>query len=54
VALVCAFVLVRIVAAEWGHVLDEMPLATIAAWLAVAALAVRLSTERFWPHDSVT
>ncbi len=54
VALVCALVLVRIVAAEWGHVLDEMPLATIAAWLAVAALAVRLSAERFWPHDTVT
>jgi membrane-associated phospholipid phosphatase len=54
VGLVCMVILVRIVAGEWGHVLDEMPLAAIGAWIVVAVLAVRLSAVRFWPANSAT
>jgi undecaprenyl-diphosphatase len=55
VAVVCVAIFVRIVTAERAHLLDEMELSVLAAWLCVAALAVRLSTMRFWPpapgHD---
>lgn len=50
VMLVCTGVFVRIVTAERAHLLDEMELAVLTAWVAFAALAVRLSTMRFWPH----
>ena len=50
VAVVCTAIFVRIVTAERGHLLDEMQLAVLAAWLGVGVLAVRLSTMRFWPQ----
>jgi undecaprenyl-diphosphatase len=50
VLVVCVAVLVRIVGAERSHLLDEMELSVLAAWLGVTGLAVRLSTIRFWPQ----
>jgi len=49
VAVVCVAVFVRIVTAERAHLLDEMELSVLGAWLGVAALAVWLSMMRFWP-----
>jgi hypothetical protein len=43
-------IFVRILTAERGHLLDEMELAPLAAWIGVAVLAVRLSATRFWPQ----
>jgi hypothetical protein len=54
VLVACIAVLVRIVIAEHAHLLDEMELTVLAAWVGVAALAVRVSAMRFWPraaHD---
>jgi hypothetical protein len=50
VAVVCVGVFLRIVTAERAHLLDEMELSVLAAWIGVAALAVWLSMMRFWPH----
>ena len=50
VAVVCVAVFVRIVTAERAHLLDEMELLVLAAWVCVAAVAVWLSTMRFWPQ----
>jgi undecaprenyl-diphosphatase len=50
VVLVCTGIFVRIVTAERAHLLDEMELSVLAAWVGVAALAVRLSAMRFWPR----
>ena len=50
VAIVCAAVLARIVTAERTHLFDEMELAVLSLWIAVAILAVRISAERFWPR----
>ena len=50
VLLVCTGIFVRILTAERGHLLDEMELALLAAWVGVAVLAVRLSAMRFWPQ----
>jgi hypothetical protein len=36
--------------AERTHLLDEMPLAMLGLWCAVAVLAVRISAARFWPQ----
>src|SRR5207248_8180435 len=49
VAAVFAAVLVRIGIGERPHLLDEMDIGVLAAWVGVGALAVRLSLERFWP-----
>jgi hypothetical protein len=51
VAVVCVAVFVRIVTAERAHLLDEMELSVLAAWVCVTAAAVRLSTTRFWPQS---
>ena len=55
VAVVCVAIFIRIVTAERAHLLDEMELSVLAAWVCVAALAVWLSMTRFWPpaarHD---
>ena len=48
VALLCSVILVRILVAERAHLLDEMELAVVVAWIAVAAVAVRISAHRFW------
>lgn len=53
VMLVCAGIFVRIVTAERAHLLDEMPLMVLAAWVGFATLAVRLSTMRFWPRATI-
>jgi len=50
VLLVCVGIFVRILTAERGHLLDEMELAVLAAWVGFGILAVRLSTMRFWPQ----
>jgi undecaprenyl-diphosphatase len=50
VAIICLAVGLRIAFAERTHLLDEMPLAMLALWCAVAVLAVRISAERFWPQ----
>jgi hypothetical protein len=47
---VCIGVFVRIVTAERAHLLDEMELAVLAAWVGFGTLAVRLSATRFWPR----
>jgi hypothetical protein len=47
---VCIAVFVRIVTAERAHLLDEMELAVLAAWVGFGTLAVRLSATRFWPR----
>ena len=49
----CAAVLVRILVAERAHLLDEMELAVVAAWIAIAVVAIRVSSHRFWPMQSV-
>jgi undecaprenyl-diphosphatase len=49
VGLVCVAIAVRIAAGMWAHLLDEMELAVLMAWLAVTVLAVRLSAMRYWP-----
>lgn len=48
VAVVCALVLGRILAAERGQLLDEMELTVFLAWIAIAAVAVRISSHQFW------
>jgi undecaprenyl-diphosphatase len=48
VAGVCLVIQARIVASESTHLLDEMQLALFATWMAVAALAVHISSQRFW------
>ena len=50
VLLVCTGIYVRILTTKRGHLLDEMELALLAAWVGVAVLAVRLSAMRFWPQ----
>jgi undecaprenyl-diphosphatase len=50
VLVVCIAVFVRIVTAERAHLLDEMELAVLAAWVGFGTLAVRLSATRFWPR----
>jgi hypothetical protein len=50
VLVVCIAVFVRIVTAERAHLLDEMELAVLAAWVGFGTLAVRLSGTRFWPR----
>jgi undecaprenyl-diphosphatase len=50
VAVVCVAIFLRIVTAERAHLLDEMELSVLAAWIGVAALAVWLSMMRFWPR----
>ena len=50
VALVCTGIFVRIVTAERAHLLDEMELSVLAAWVGFTAVAVRLSAVRFWPQ----
>lgn len=49
VAIACLAIGLRIVFAERGHLLDEMPLLMLGLWCAFALLAVRISAERFWP-----
>jgi membrane-associated phospholipid phosphatase len=49
VGVLCAFILVRIVAAVYAHVFDEMELAVMAAWIAVSLVAIQVSAHRFWP-----
>jgi undecaprenyl-diphosphatase len=53
VAVVCVAVFIRIVTAERAHLLDEMELLVLAAWVGVAAVAVHLSSMRFWPESAV-
>jgi undecaprenyl-diphosphatase len=48
VGLVCLLVLGRILAAEQAHLLDEMELTVLASWIAITAVAVRISSHRFW------
>ncbi len=48
VGAVCAAVLVRILFAERAHLLDEMEMTVVAAWIAIALVAVRVSSHRFW------
>jgi len=48
VGLVCALILARIIASQRAHLLDEMQLAVVAAWIAVAVLALHISSQRFW------
>jgi undecaprenyl-diphosphatase len=50
VLVACVAVFIRIAGAERSHLFDEMELLLLAAWVGVAALAVRLSAMRFWPH----
>jgi undecaprenyl-diphosphatase len=45
---VCVLILARIVVSERAHLLDEMQLALFAAWIAVALLAVHVSSQGFW------
>jgi undecaprenyl-diphosphatase len=53
VLVACVAVFVRILVAERAHVLDEMELSVLAAWVCIGALAVRLSTMRFWPRATL-
>ncbi len=53
VLVACVAVLIRIVTAERAHILDEMELSVIAAWICVGGLAVWLSAMRFWPQARV-
>ena len=48
VTVVCALVLGRILAAERRHLLDEMELMVLAAWVVIAVVAIRISSLRFW------
>jgi PAP2 superfamily len=50
VLVVSIAVFVRIVTAERVHLLDEMELAVLAAWVGFGTLAVRLGATRFWPR----
>jgi hypothetical protein len=50
VAIVCVAVFLRIVVAEWAHLLDDMELTVLLLWAAFATLAVRISAARFWPQ----
>jgi undecaprenyl-diphosphatase len=52
VAIVCVAIAVRMVAGMRAHLLDEMELAVLLAWLAVTVLAVRLSALRYWPNTA--
>jgi undecaprenyl-diphosphatase len=52
VAAVCVAVAGRIVLAVHAHLLDEMELAVLTAWVCVSAVALRVSTTRFWPQPS--
>jgi hypothetical protein len=51
VLVACVAIFVRIVIAEHAHLLDEMELSVLAAWACVAALAVHLSSMRYWPQS---
>jgi hypothetical protein len=42
----------RIEHVERAHLIDELPLLLVAAWVGVAALAVRLARTRYWPAAS--
>jgi undecaprenyl-diphosphatase len=53
VLVVCVAVFIRIVSAERAHLLDEMELSVLAMWVGVAALAVHLSSMRFWPRSAL-
>ena len=50
VLMACVAVFVRIALAERAHLLDEMELAVLAAWVCIGALAVHLSSMRYWPR----
>jgi undecaprenyl-diphosphatase len=47
-----AVILLRIEHVERSHLIDELPLLLVAAWVGVAALAVRLARTRYWPAAS--
>jgi len=53
VLVVCVAVFARIVIAERAHLLDEMELSVLTAWVCVGALAVHLSAMRYWPRSAV-
>jgi membrane-associated phospholipid phosphatase len=52
VATVCIAVAARIVFGVRAHLLDEMELAVLAAWVCFSVVAVRVSTARFWAQPS--
>jgi undecaprenyl-diphosphatase len=52
VAIVGLAIFARILIAERSHILDELPLLVLIGWAAVAAVAVWLAAQPYWPKRS--